>query len=76
MSVTVVLCVRLPLVPVMIRVYVPGKAAREGATVSVEEPEPPLIELGLKLPVAPVGKPITLKATLPVNPEIGEIPIV
>jgi hypothetical protein len=39
----------------------------EVETLSVELPEP-LTELGLKLAVAPVGKPLTLNATGPVNP--------
>ena len=35
--------------------------------VSVEDPEP-LIEAGLKLDVAPLGNPLTLRLTVPVNP--------
>ena len=40
-------------------------------TVSVEDPDPPLIEAGLKLAVAPVGKPLTPKETLPLKPLAG-----
>jgi hypothetical protein len=36
-------------------------------TVTVEEPEL-VIEVGLKLALAPEGKPLALKATVPVNP--------
>ncbi len=39
-------------------------------TVSVELPEP-TTEGGVKLPVAPEGKPLTLKPTLPLNPLEG-----
>ena len=37
----------------------------EVETFSVEEPGPPLIEVGLKLAVAPEGSPLTLSATVP-----------
>ena len=40
-------------------------------TVSVEEPEPPLTEEGLKLAVAPLGNPLTLSATVLLNPPCG-----
>jgi hypothetical protein len=36
-------------------------------TVSVELPEP-ATDVGLKLAVAPVGNPLTLRFTVPVNP--------
>jgi hypothetical protein len=36
-------------------------------TVSVDDPEP-LIEVGLKLAVAPDGNPLALIDTLPLNP--------
>ena len=39
--------------------------------VSVDEPEPPLTEAGLKVPVAPAGNPLTLKLTVPLNPLEG-----
>ena len=64
---TEVLCVRVPLVPVMVRVYVPGGVVLLVLTVRVEEPEP-VIEVGLKLAVAPPGSPLALKITLPLNP--------
>ena len=39
-------------------------------TVRVDVPEP-LTEVGLKLPEALVGSPLTLKVTVPVNPPDG-----
>jgi hypothetical protein len=43
---------------------------------SVEAPEPPLMEAGLKVPVAPEGKPLTLKVTFPVKPPEGKSVVV
>ena len=40
-------------------------------TVSVEDPEPPVIEAGLKTPVGPVGDAVMLKSTVPVYPPEG-----
>ncbi len=37
-------------------------------TVNVEEPEAPLNDMGFRLPVAPVGNPLTFKFTVPVKP--------
>jgi hypothetical protein len=39
-------------------------------SVTVEYPEP-VIEAGLKLTVAPLGSPVALNATVPVNPFTG-----
>ena len=39
---------------------------------SVEDPDP-LTDTGLKLAVAPEGKPLALRETLPVNPFVGLI---
>ncbi len=39
--------------------------------VRVDDPEPPLIEAGLKLGVAPEGKPLALSVTVPVYPLTG-----
>ena len=44
----------------------------EVKTFNVEEPEPPAIGFELKVPVAPVGNPVTVKDTLPVNPPEGD----
>ena len=65
-SVAVVECVRLPLVPVMVSVKEPVDAALEVEMLNIELPEP-LIEVGLKLPVAPLGNPVTLRFTVPVK---------
>ena len=66
-SVTLVLWLRLPLVPVMVKGYVPAGVEQPVEIVSVEDPDP-LIEAGLKLDVAPLGKPLTPRLTVPVNP--------
>ena len=58
-------CDRLPLVPVMVSVYVPVGVVVDVETVSVELPEPETDD-GLKLAVAPVGNPLTLRFTVPV----------
>ena len=69
-KVTVVLCTKLPLVPVIVSVFVPAGVVVEVVTVNVEEPEPVTVA-GLKLPLAPVGKPLTLHVTVPLNPLIA-----
>ena len=65
--VLVVECVRLPLVPVMVSVDVPAAVVLAVVTVSVEVPVP-LIVAGEKLGVAPVGNPLALSVTGPLNP--------
>jgi len=70
-SVTVVECVRLPLAPVTVKVYVPAGTELEAATFKVEEPEPPLMEVGLKVAVAPAGNPVMLKLIVPLKPLFG-----
>jgi hypothetical protein len=71
-SVTVAECVKLPLVPVMVSGNEPVGVVLAVARVSVELPDPPLIDVGLNVPVAPVGNPLTLRDTVPVNPPCGE----
>jgi hypothetical protein len=51
---TVVECTNDPLVPVMVKLYVPADVVELVETDSVELPEP-ATEVGLKLPLAPVG---------------------
>ena len=58
---------RLPLVPVMVSVDVPVAVVLAVVTVSVEVPLP-LSWPGEKLAVAPVGNPLALRVTVPVNP--------
>lgn len=62
---------RLPLAPVMTRVLVPRGVVCGIEIVSVEEPGT-FTDVGLKVGVAPVGKPVTLSATEPVNPVYEE----
>ena len=64
---------RLPLVPLIVSGYVPVGVDDVVVILSVDDPEPPVTGLGLKLPVAPDGRPATLRVTLPVNPSVGEI---
>jgi len=63
---------RLPLVPVIVSVKLPFGVFVEVATVSLEDPEPPLIDVGVKVAVASDGSPVTLRVTVPVNPPMGE----
>ena len=66
-SVTVAVFDLAPLVPVTVSVeFAPG-VAEVVVTVMVEVPTP-VIVAGLKLAVAPAGKPITVGVTVPVNP--------
>jgi hypothetical protein len=70
-SVTEVVSVKLPLVPLTVNGYVPAAVEDVVDTARVEEPEPPLIEDGLKVPLAPVGRPLTVRLTVPVKPFTG-----
>jgi hypothetical protein len=67
-SVTVVVWLSVPLVPVMVIVKVFTGVALEVATVSVEDA--PVAGFGLNVAVAPVGTPLALKVTPPVNPPV------
>ena len=69
-SVTVVLCVRLPLVPVMVSIYVPGGVEPLVVTVIVEEPLPVIVG-GSNEADAPLGKPLAPSVTVPLNPPDG-----
>jgi hypothetical protein len=64
--VTVAVLVIEPLVPVMVRVLLPV-AALVVVMVSVEEPAPEML-VGLNEALAPVGRPLTPRATVPVKP--------
>jgi len=72
-SVTVVEWVKLglELVPVIVRVKAPVGVEADVETLNVEEPEPPLIEVGLKVPEAPLGNPVTLRFTALLKPLSG-----
>ena len=71
-SVTIAECTNVPLVPVIVRGYVPVGVVVAVETVSVEFPEPET-DAGLKLAVAPAGKPLTPRLTVPVKPLRGAI---
>ena len=75
-SVTVVDWVRLPLVPVIVRVYEPiGVVVAFVVTLRVDEPAP-VMDVGLKVPAAPVGNPVTPSVTTPVNPFSAPVVVV
>jgi len=57
-------------VPVIVNVYVPIGVLAAVETVSVVLPALST-DVGLKLPLAPVGRPATLKLTLPLKPLLG-----
>jgi hypothetical protein len=63
----VVVCLKVPDVPVIVRVNVPVGVVLAVVTVIVEEPEP-VTEVGLKVALAPDGSPLALKVTAPANP--------
>jgi hypothetical protein len=55
------------LVPLMVSVKLPVGVLEVVATVSVEL-FPALTDVGLNVPVAPVGRPLTLRLTVPLKP--------
>ena len=67
---TEVVCVRAPLVPVIVTGKVPVGTATPVLTLMVEEL---VAGFGLKLALAPVGKPVALKLTAPLKPPNGEM---
>ena len=64
---TLLVWIRLPLVPVMINVYLPAGVVDVVFIESVDEM--PVTGLGLKVPDVPEGRPDTLRATDPANPD-------
>jgi len=64
---TVAVCVRLPLIPVIVSVDVPTGVLPVVVTVNVELPVPVTVA-GEKLAVAPAGNPLALSVTAPVKP--------
>ena len=66
--VAVVVCIRLPLTPVMVSVYVPAGVVLAVVTDS-EDVE--VVGLVVKVPFAPVGSPLMLNVTWPENPLLG-----
>ena len=67
LRVNLVECLKLPLVPVMVKVRVPRVAPLLTCTLSVDVPDP-VTELGLNVAVTCEPCPVTLKLTVPVNP--------
>jgi len=66
-SVAVVWWLRLPVVPVIVRLERPTGVLPAVVTVNVEEPVPVTV-VGKKLAVAPAGRPVTLRLTVPLKP--------
>jgi hypothetical protein len=71
--VSVVVCVRLPDVPVMVTVTVPVVAALLAASVKVLLFVAEVVGLGLNAAVTPLGRPEADKLTLPLKPFCGVI---
>jgi hypothetical protein len=70
--IVVPLCV--PVAVIVIGVGVEGTVAFAAAVnVSVLTPDPPVIDVGLKAAVTPVGIPLAVRATVPLNPLTGRI---
>src|SRR2546422_10041426 len=67
-KVTDVVRVRVPFTPVIVNASRPGGVPAPAPSVIVEEA---VAGLGLKLPVAPPGNPLTLKVTAAVKPPEG-----
>jgi hypothetical protein len=65
-------CTREALVPVIEKVELLAELAAAVVIVSVDVPDPPLSEDGEKVGVAPVGRPLAVRFTVPVNPFKGE----
>jgi hypothetical protein len=65
-------CCKLPEAPVMVTGYEPAAVEEEVETVMVEVPAP-LTAVGLNVAVAPVGNPLALKVTVPLNPPVDPI---
>lgn len=72
---TVVVSLVLPEVPVTVMLYVPGVVDEATVMVIVEVPAP-VIEVGLKATVTPVGCPLADKVIAPSNPPVTELVMV
>jgi len=66
---TEAVCVVVPLVPVMVNGKLPVGVVLLVVTVSVELPD--VSGVGLNVPVAPAGSPLTVRSTDPVKPPVG-----
>ena len=67
-SVTVVVRVNAPLVPVIVTTNVPAGVVAAVVTVSVDDVA--VAGLGLNEPAAPAGSPLAERATLPAKPPV------
>ena len=65
----------LPLVPLMVIGYVPGAVDAPTFNVNAEEPLP-LMDVGLKVAVTPVGRPVADKVTAELKPPVTVLVIV
>ena len=65
---TVVVWLLDPLCPVIAIIEVPDGVAEVVVTVSMDDA---VVLVGLKLAVAPVGRPEAVRATVPLNPPTG-----
>ena len=74
--VTVAEWVLPPPVPVTVKLRVPTAAPPRTVMIIVEVPEPPAIEVGLKVAVTPLGNPDADKATAELKPPEGVTVIV
>ena len=72
LSIAVVECVRAPLVPIIVTVELPAELPAAVLRVSVEVPDPPVMDAGEKEPESPEGIPLAAKFTFPVKPFNGE----
>ena len=61
---------RAALVPVIVRGKLPTGVVNPVETVIVVDPEPVTVE-GVKLALAPAGRPVALKLTVALNPSMG-----
>jgi hypothetical protein len=68
--VTFVECCRATEVPVMVMGYVPGGVVNNVETYNAELPDP-LTVAGLNAAVRPLGSPLALSVTVPLNPSIA-----
>ena len=66
-NVTFTVCVTGPLAPLIVRAYEPGGVVALVETLMVVEPAA-VTDAGLNEAVAPEGRPLALKLTMPLNP--------
>lgn len=72
---TVVVLTMLPEVPVTVIGYVPALTEEPTVIDMVELPDP-VIEVGLKLTVTPVGRPVAVRSITELNPPVTELEMV